>query len=219
MLTVMTSAVLALTATPALAAGLPYGDTDPEHYSAVDQVNDNAPCTVVGCEFSATATDFTDTLDTSSGQIVYSCEEAEIEYSIDSPGGFIDDFDIVDAQWDSGDCFFWPREQAVCAYSPSGNFVEDTEYWLRDDWGSGNGNPAFEPAFGRIAGDQNDSMGTIVAEAISFNGQEVGAGLAPGYIHSWTVDGEITIDDVGVTFQLSNGRGGSCGSVFPELTS
>jgi hypothetical protein len=209
------AAALAMWATPAN-AGLPNDDTDPDHYTDVTLAYAYHPCADSVCDFGAEAQSYALTLDTSQGPVVNSCPSAAIEYRIHYSWWAIHDLDMLSAErGPQCQVGYWPREHALCAYSPSGEFQEDTEFWIRGDYASSN--PAFGAAFGQVGGPTWSWNGTrgINGQTFNFDDEVIGEDLAP-MLYSMTIDGVVDLDDE--LFLRAGTVGGTC-SVFPELDS
>jgi hypothetical protein len=216
------SAALAFAATPAM-AGLPYGDTNPNHYSAVSHVPSGS-CLAVSCQFTGDS-DLTHTLEFSTLTRSYRCQNPAVDYLLQSSGGDITNFEITGFesgdQCESADGNTLPGwavyggDHAICAYSANGAFTSNTQFWVRNDFGTNGGNPALGAAFGRLPNRAGFPSGYTVIDTITYTNQQIGDNLAPGFLDTWTVNGTVDVDSENAAFQSDN-DGGTC-SAFPEL--
>lgn len=220
-------AMLALTAMPAAAADLPYGDDDPANWK---EVAVGGPCSATDCSFSGVSDDTVVTWNTSSGSTaVVPCDPVTFDYEIELIGGaWFSDFEIVDST--GGSCITrnganaslqYARTQHLCVYSPSGFesglSSEDGEYWIRDGFDGldafYNNAASYQPAFARLNG--SGGPGYLDTSSFSYDGQVIYEHPGPG-VQRITIDGTIDLDSV-LTVNATEGYDGRC--MFPELAS
>lgn len=187
-LAAIVTASFALSATPALAAEIPYGDDDPSHWRMMG--HDTMCAIQYPCTFSATTTDMVTTA-TEPGQSPqhYYCDSMTTEYTAAS----VDHWEVTDVQT-QGDCMLnFERDLRPCIYSPSGfsNGTQDIEVWIREGttptypWAEQTG------IFGKASG---STVGTDQYEIDSWTYDQQEGSADPQTV-SVVIDGTTEVDD------------------------
>jgi hypothetical protein len=199
----------AFSATPAMAAPIPYEDDDASHWGAAYTLD---LCGGEPCEFNASSTDSTITIHPANQTpTVFECTSQTVFYELEPN---VDIFQAVDLDAEGLYCPpVYPRTHGTCVYSPSGfaNGNADLEFWIRDDFTppDGPGADLFAKASGGAIGQH-----VYQVESYDFDVQEF-QGQGSSSTNVFTFEGAFDINGDPILFEHDQGND-AC--EFPELS-